>query len=46
MLLHAEISVCTLAPVIKDEETDDKARCRYVQVLQLSRSSPGSEPPG
>ena len=30
--LHVKTNVCTRATVIKDEETDGKASCGYVQV--------------
>ena len=31
--LHVKTSLCTLATVLKDEETDGKATCRYVKVI-------------
>ena len=31
--LRVKTSLCTRATILKDEETDGKATCRYVQVI-------------
>ena len=31
--LRVKTSLCTRATILKDEETGDKATCRYVQVI-------------